>query len=225
MPAAKQFAVIGLGRFGSAVCRTLTGLGHEVLGIDSDPKFIRAAEDDDVVTHVIQADATNMHALREAGLRNFDVVVVAIGTNLEASVLVVLNLLELGLTTIVAKASHRRYGEVLARVGGGNIQVVFPEEQMGERVGHSLGGMGVMASIELDETYSIIEGAAPRGLVGKTLGEMQLRQRMGVSVIAILRAGKLNAAPCGTDRIEARDILAMLGPIDRITLLQQGQVP
>jgi trk system potassium uptake protein TrkA len=218
----KQFAVIGLGRFGRAVCRTLTGLGHEVLGIDEDPVYIRMAQDDDVVTHVIQADATNVHAVREAGLRNMDAVVVAIGEDLEASVLIILNLLELGLTSIIAKASHRRYGDVLERVGGGHVRVVYPEEQMGERVAHGLGGLGVMESIDLDPHTSIVEIAAPRALIGRTLAEAQARQRYGVTVIAILRGGVVNAAPCGPDRVEAGDILALVGSNERLTALQQA---
>lgn len=219
----KQFAVIGLGRFGAAVCRTLTGLGHEVLGMDADPELVRRAQDEDLVTHVIEADATNIHALREAGLQGMDTVVVAIGTDLEASVLIVLNLLELGLKQIVAKASHRRYGEVLARVGGGQVRVVYPEEQMGQSLANALGGLGVMASIDLDPVVSIVEVPAPPVLLGKTLGECQVRHRWGVGVIAIQRRGQLNVAPCGTDRVEAGDTLALIGPNERIQALREAR--
>lgn len=221
----KQFAVIGLGRFGTAVCRTLTGLGHEVLGLDADAELVRRAQDEEVVTHVIEADATNIHALREAGLTGMDTVVVAIGSNLEASVLIVLNLLELGTTQIVAKASHKRYGEVLARVGGGQVRVVYPEEQMGQTVAHGLGGLGVMASIDLDPLNSIVEVLAPAALVGYALAESRVRTRWGVSVIAIQRQDKLNAAPSGTDRIEPGDVLALIGPNERIAALRAGREP
>lgn len=222
MPARKQFAVIGLGRFGRAVCRTLTRFGHEVMGIEADAQLIRDAQDEDLVTHVVQADAVNINALAEAGLRNMDAAVVAIGTDLEASVLIVLNLLELGVPEIVAKASHRRYGEVIERVGGGKVRVVYPEEQMGERVAQGLGGHGVMASIDLDPHTSIVEVAAPRMLVGRTLAETRLRQLHGVTVIAILRGGTLNAAPCGPDRIEAGDVVALIGPVDRLADVQRA---
>lgn len=222
MPARKQFAVIGLGRFGRAVCRTLTSLGHEVMGIEAARDLIRAAQDEEFVTHVVEADATNIHALREAGVRNMDAVVVAIGTDLEASILIVLNLMELGVGEIIAKASHHRYGEVLQRVGGGHVRVVYPEEQMGERVAHGLGGLGVMEAIDLDPHTSIVEALAPRVLIGKTLAEARVRQSHGVTVIAIKRGGAVNAAPCGPDRIEAGDVIAMIGPNDRLTALQQG---
>lgn len=222
MAARKQFAVIGLGQFGRAVCRTLTSLGHEVMGIEEATELIRAAQDEELVTHVIEADATNIHALREAGLRNMDAAVVAIGTDLEASVLIVLNLIALGLKDIVAKASHRRYGQVIERVGGGRVRVVYPEEQMGERVAHGLGGQGVMDAIDLDPHTSIVEVAAPRSLVGRTLAEIRVRQACGVTVIAIRRGSGLNAAPSGSDRIEAGDVLALIGPNDRLTALQQA---
>lgn len=222
MATRKQFAVIGLGRFGRAVCGTLTRLGHEVMGIDEASDLTRAAQDDELVTHVVEADATNIHALREAGLRNMDAAVVAIGTDLEASVLIVLNLIELGLKDIVAKASHRRYGEVIARVGGGHVRVVYPEEQMGERVAHGLGGLGVMDAIDLDPHTSIIELSAPRALVGRTLAEAQVRQAFGVTVIAIRRGAAINTAPSGTDRVVAGDVLALIGPNERLTSLQMA---
>ena len=222
MPVRKQFAVIGLGRFGRAVCRTLLSLGHEVLGIESNRDLIRSVQDEEIATHVIEADATNLFALREAGLRNVDSVVIAIGTDLEASLLIALNLLELGQTSILAKASHRRYGMVLERVGGGQVRVVYPEEQMGERVAHSLGGLGVMESIDLDPHTSIVEVAAPRHLVGRTLAEANVRQNFGVTVIAILRAGIVNATPSGLDRVEPGDILALVGPNERLSALQQA---
>ncbi len=222
MPVRKQYAVIGLGRFGRSVCRTLTSLGHEVLGVEENPELIRAAQDEEIVTHVIQMDATNIHASREAGLRNVDAAVVAIGTDLEASVLIVLNLIELGVKEIVAKASHRRYGQVIERVGAGHVRVVYPEEQMGERVAHGLGGLGVMESIDLDPHTSIIEVPAPRTMLGRTLAEVQVRQNFGVTVIAILRGDKVNAAPAGADRIELGDVLALIGPNDRLTALQRA---
>ena len=222
MTSRKQFAVIGLGRFGRSVCRTLARLGHEVLGIEENDELLRAAQDEDIATHLIQADATNIHALREAGVQEVETVIVAIGTDLEASVLVVMNVLELGVKSVVAKAAYRRYGQVLERVGGDAIRVVYPEEQMGERVAHGLGGVGVMESIDLDPDTSIVEVPAPSALLGRSLAEAQVRQRYGVTVIAILRDGKVNSAPTGLDRVHRGDILALIGPNDKLLALQRA---
>lgn len=222
MPDRKQFVVIGLGRFGRAVARSLTALGHEVVGIEEDPELLREAHDQDIATHLVQADAANLHALREAGAADVDAAIVAIGTDLEASVLAIMNLLELGVKSIVAKAAYRRYGEVLERVGGPSVRVVYPEEQMGERVAHGLGGLGVLEEIDLDRDTSIVEVRAPRALVGRTLGELAVRQAYGVTILAILRDGTINAAPSGTDRIEKGDILAMIGPNAKLLALQQA---
>lgn len=217
----KQFAVIGLGRFGRSVCTTLHGLGHEVLGMDVSEDFTRSAQADHIATHIIQADSTDLHALDEVGMRNFDAVVVAIGTNMEASILTVLNLMDLHVTNIIAKASHDKHGKVLERIGGDYIRVVYPESQMGERVAHSIGGTGIIESIELDPHYSIIEIPAPQELVGKTLMEADLRARFGVTVIAIKGRDSVNVAPLSTDKIASGDIIAVIGSNDKLQALQR----
>lgn len=138
MTAARQYAVIGLGIFGSAVCEALHGLGHEVLAIDDDERLVRAAHEGGLATHAVVANALNVHALRELNIHQFDVVVVAIGTELDASILVVLNLLDLGVRRVVAKATTAMHARVLARVGGDAVQVVNPEQEMGRRIAHQL---------------------------------------------------------------------------------------
>lgn len=162
MPVArKQYAVIGLGRFGSSVCHTLKGLGHEVLGMDTSEDLTREAHAKGIATHIVRADSTDVHSLDEIGMRSFDTVVVAIGSHMEASILTVLNLLDLGVTNIIAKAGYDKHGEVLERIGGGAVRVVYPESQMGERVAHSIGGSGILESLELDPDNSIIEIQTP----------------------------------------------------------------
>lgn len=217
----KQFAVIGLGRFGQSVCRTLKGLGHEVLRIDSHEENVRAAHVEDLATEVVQADATDLHALEELGIQGFDTVVVAIGTDLESSVLIVLNLIDLGVKRIVAKASHLKYGKVLERVGGAAIQIVYPEVQMGERVARSLSGAEILESIELDPHFSIVERPVPPELVGLTLAEANVRTRYGVTVIAIKGADRLNIAPHGEDRLHAGDVLVLIGSNDKLENLRR----
>ena len=217
----KQFAVIGLGRFGSSVCQTLKGLGHEVLGMDSSEELTRDAHANAIATHIVRADSTDIHSLDEIGMRNFDTVVVAIGSHMEASILTVLNLLDLGVKNIIAKAGYDKHGKVLERIGGEAIRVVYPESQMGERVAHSIGGTGILEAIELDPDYSIIEIQTPASLVGKTLQEADLRARYGVTVIAILSRGKVNVAPMSDDRLNAGDVITIIGANDKLDAIQR----
>jgi trk system potassium uptake protein TrkA len=217
----KQFAVIGLGRFGSSVCQTLKGLGHEVLGMDSSEELTREAHANHIATHVVRGDSTDIHSLDEIGMRNFDTVVVAIGSDMEASILTVLNLQDLGVKNIIAKAGYNRHGKVLERIGGDTIRVVYPESQMGERVAHSIGGTGIVEQLELDPNYSIIEIPVPHHLIGKTLQEADLRARYGVTVIAILSKGSVNVAPLGDDRFNAGDIIAVIGANDKLDTLRR----
>jgi trk system potassium uptake protein TrkA len=216
----KQFAVIGLGRFGYAVCKTLHDLGHEVLGMDQDEEATRAAHGDEIATHVIRVDSTDIHALDEIGMRTFDAVFVAIGADLESSILTVLNLIDLGVTNLIAKASHDKHGKLLSRIGGDYIRVVYPETQMGERVAKAISGGGIFESIELDPNYSIIEITAPPDLIGKTLTDANLRARYGVTVIAIKGRDGVNIAPMGDDRIQAGDLIAVIGANERLLTLQ-----
>ena len=217
----KQFAVIGLGRFGSSVCRTLHGLGHEVMGIDSHEEATRRAHAEEIATHIIQADSTDLYALDEVGMRTFDTVVVAIGSDMESSILTTLNLLDLGVGQVIAKASHDKHGKVLERIGGETVRVVYPETQMGERVANSIGGTGIIESIELDPAYSIIEIPAPPELYGKTLHDADLRARFGVTVIAIKSRDSVNIAPLGSDVIRPGDIIAVIGANDRLQAMQR----
>ena len=216
----QQYAVLGLGRFGRSVCRTLYRQGHEVLGADVSQENVLSAHDEEIATHVVQADTTSLHALEELGVANFDAVVVAIGSDLEASILTVLNVLELGVRRIVTKASHERHGQVLERIGGKAVQVVYPESQMGERVANALSGADILETIELDPHTSIVEMGAPAELVGKSLRQADLRARFGVTVIAIKHGETLSVAPMGDEVVRPGDIITVLGPTDRIVELK-----
>lgn len=219
----KQFAVIGLGRFGRAVCRTLHTQGHEVLGIDASEDEVRSAHAEAIATHVMQADTTDRRAIEEADIGGVDAVVLAIGTDLEASVLTVLNLIEVGVKRIIAKAATENYGKVLQRVGGETLQVVYPEAMMGERVANVLSGAAILETIDLDPDYSIVEVPAPAKLVGKTLGEADIRGCYGVTVIAIKGRQGVNIAPWRDDRIQPGDVLAVVGHRDSLQALMHPE--
>lgn len=217
----KQFAVIGLGRFGQSVCRTLHEHGHDVLALDRSEELTRDVHAEGIATHVIQADSTEIQALQELDIHEYDTVVVAIGSDLEASVLTILNLLDLGVSNIVAKASYDRHGQVLNRVGGSAIHVVYPEKQMGERIANAISGADILETIELSPDYSISEIYPRPEWVGKSLAEVELRPRYGVTVIAIKSGGELKVSPPGAECIHAGDIVTVVGPTSRIDELRR----
>lgn len=204
---AKQFAVIGLGRFGSSVARTLYEMDFEVMGIDENEDRIN--EIIQYVTHAVVADSTDEMALKEIGIRNFDVVVVAIGADIQASILAVLILKEMGVKKIVAKAQNERHGQVLYKVGAD--RVVFPERDMGVRVAHNLISANVLDFIELAEDYSVAEVVVSRQMIGKTLRQLDVRAKFGVNVIAIKSGENFNIAPGPDEIIKEKDVLVVIG--------------
>ena len=180
-----EVLVIGLGRFGTALAETLVGLGHEVLGVDASAELVQDASDR--LTHVAQADATNPKALAQLGAGDFSVGVVAIGGDMEASILCTAALVDLGVPVIWAKAVSAAHGRILERVGAHHV--VFPEHDMGERVAHLVTGR-MMDYIELDPGFALVETAAPEEVWGKTLADAGIRQRYGVTVVCIKPSGK-----------------------------------
>jgi len=203
----KQFAIIGMGRFGSSVARTLYELDFEVMGIDENEERIN--ENIQYVTHAVVADTTDERALKELGIRNFDVVVVAIGVDIQASILTVLTLKELGVKKIVAKAQNERHGQVLYKVGAD--RVVFPERDMGVRVAHNLISANVLDFNELAEDYSVAEVMVSPRMVGKSLRQLNLRALYEVNVIAIKSGDKFNITPNPDDLIQVGDVLVVIG--------------
>ncbi|EJL47701.1 potassium transporter Trk [Brevibacillus agri] len=203
----KQFAIIGMGRFGSSVARTLYEMDYEVMGIDENEERIN--ENIQYVTHAVAADSTDERALKEIGIRNFDVVVVAIGVDIQASILTVLTLKELGVKKIVAKAQNERHGQVLYKVGAD--RVVFPERDMGVRVAHNLISANVLDFIELAEDYSVAEVVVSSKLVGQNLRQLDIRRKYEVNVIAIKSGDKFNIAPSPDEVIQYGDVLVVIG--------------
>jgi len=212
----RDFAVIGLGRFGASVARSLHSLGYDVLGVDMNEAKVAAATE--YTTKAVQCDATDENSLRSVGIRNFDAVVVAIG-DLQASILITLLLKEMGVRQVIAKASNDRHGKVLYKIGAD--RVVFPEREMGMRVAHNLASSNILDLIELSPEYSIVEVTAGGALVGKTLRQLDLRNRYGVNVIAVRRAKDINLMPRAEDKVEAGDVLVLVGANENLRALEE----
>ena len=213
----KQFAVIGMGRFGSSVAKSLYNLGYEVLAVDLSEQ--RTQEMAGMVTHAVQADSTDEEALRALGVRNFDVVVVAIGQDIQASILTSLILKEMGVPMLVVKAQNELHGKVLKKIGAD--KVVFPERDMGVRVAHNLISPNIIDLIELSDEYSIVEMAASRAIIGKNLRQLDVRAKYGCNVMAIKSGARMNIAPHAEDTISENDILVVVGRNENLHRMQR----
>lgn len=198
--------VIGLGRFGAAMAETLVELGHEVLAVDADQKIVQSYAGQ--LTHVVEADTTNEEALRQIGAEDFDCAVVAIGTDLEASILTTSVLVDLGVETIWAKADSFAHGRILERVGATNV--VFPEHEMGERVAHLVAGRA-LNYIEFEDGFALVETKPPREYVGKTLGDAGIRKAHGVTVVCVKRRGEDFSYATPETVLGADDLLIVAG--------------
>jgi len=213
----RQFAVIGLGRFGSSVARTLHEMGYQVLAIDSDEERVRNLIDHS--TRCVVADTTDENALRSLGIRNFDVVIVGIGGDIQASILATLLLKELGVAYVVVKAQNELHGKVLYKIGAD--KVVFPERDMGSRVAHNLVSSNILEYIQLSPDVSIIEIVSSEKFVGKELRQLDLRNRFGVNVIAIKRGGVISITPRADDRMEKDDVMVVIGDTEALKRLEK----
>lgn len=212
----KSFAVIGCGRFGSSVAKTLYELGNEVLAIDGNPDVVEAISG--YVTHAVEADVMDEAVMRELGLKNFDVVIVSIGTDLQASIMATLIVKELGVNQVVTKAQSELHGKVLKKIGAD--KVIYPERDMGVRVAHNLTSKSIIDYIELSPEYSILEIRAIQRWWGKTLSELRLRNKYGINVMAIKREDKVNISPGPNYIVESGDILVALGSTEEIAKIE-----
>lgn len=182
-PKNRHFAVIGLGRFGRAVCASLHKMGYEVLGTDIDEKLVTQALTQKIASHAIQLDSTEPESLKEAGIFEMDTVIVAIGNYLQESIITTLNVKEAGVEQVIAKASSEIHGKVLRRVGAD--RVVFPEYEAGCTLASSLTQPAFLERFELDTENSIVEVLVPEAFHNQTLSELDLRKQYGVNVLAI----------------------------------------
>ncbi|CAH0315282.1 Ktr system potassium uptake protein A [Peribacillus sp. Bi96] len=203
----RQYAVIGLGRFGTSVALRLHTAGQEVLGIDINEERVEDAELS--VTHAVIADTTEEETLKSIGIRNFDCVIVAIGNDMQSSILTTLLLKELGIKKVIAKALNKNHGQVLNKVGAD--WVIYPERDMGERVANQLLSPKMLNYIELSKEYNIEEIMIPASMTEKSLRELDLRAKYNISVIAIVSNGEIIISPSPDYVIHEGDMLLMIG--------------
>lgn len=213
----KQFIVVGLGRFGTTVAETLTQLGHDVLAIDKDEQLIQDISDK--VTHAVQMDATDEYALRTLGVRNFDVAIVTIGSNIQSSIMVTLLLREAGVKYIICKGQSELHKKVLEKIGAD--RVILPEKDMGIRVAHNLISSNLLDFIELSPDYSVMEIQAPAAWVGKSLKDLHVRATYGINIMAIKEGNEINIAPGADDIIKEDSVIVCIGSNETLETLEK----
>ena len=177
--------VIGLGRFGAATAGQLDRLDREVLAVDEDAALVQKWSER--VTHAVQADARNIDALRQIGAQDFSIAVVAVGSSIEASVLITANLVDLKVPQIWAKAISQSHGKILSRIGANHV--IYPEAEAGERVAHLVSGR-MIDFIEFDDDFALVKMYPPKPIRGVALGESHVRSKYGVTVVGVKSPGK-----------------------------------
>ena len=203
----KSCVVIGLGRFGSEVARELCRQGCQVLAMDVNQELVSQIAND--VTHAVVGDGQDKGVLRALGVREFDCGVIAIGDDLAASVLVTMNLKELGVAQIICKAHDETHRKVLEKLGAD--RVVIPEQEQGARLARSLSSRNVLDYIELSQEYGIIEIPVPGSWRDKSLKELNVRAALGLNILAIRRGGQINVSPGADFIFEQQDVVVVLG--------------
>jgi trk system potassium uptake protein TrkA len=203
----KEFAVIGLGRFGGSICRALSEEGLEVMAIDMDEDKVN--EFANVASHAVVGDTTDETVLKSLGIRNFDHVIVAIGDNIQASILTTLILKELGVKDITVKATNDYHEKVLSKIGADRI--VHPERDMGKRIAHKIISNNVLDYLELSDEHSIVEIVANERLHGNSIIDLDIRAQYGINIVAMKRNKDIIVSPQANEIIKKNDILIVIG--------------
>ncbi|AIY05996.1 Trk system potassium uptake protein TrkA [Planococcus halocryophilus Or1] len=203
----KEFVVIGLGRFGGSIVRELIEQDADVMAIDKDSE--RVDEFSSIATQAVVADTTDESVLKSLGIRNFEHVIVAIGENIQASILTTLMLKEIGVKKITVKAQNDYHAKVLSKIGAD--KVVHPERDMGIRIAHNILSNNVLDYLELSDEHSIMEIKANQKLAGYTLIGLDIRARYGINIVAIKRGDDIIVSPQADMEIEQEDILIIIG--------------
>lgn len=217
----KQFAVIGLGRFGSSITKALSREGYEVLAIDTNEDKVNQFAS--IATHAVIGDATEENTLKSLGIRNFDHVVVAIGDNIQSSILTTLMLVEQGVNHITVKAQNDYHEKVLLKIGA--HKVVHPERDMGIRIAHNIVSKNVLDYLELSDEYSIVELVAGKKVDGRSLVDLNLRAIYECNVMAIKREEDVNVSPAPDDVLYDGDIIIVIGADEDITRMEEDLFP
>lgn len=216
----REFAVIGLGRFGGSICEELSKEGMRVLAVDINEQRIN--EFKNIASHAVIADSTDEHALKALGIKNMDHVIVAIGDNIQASILTTVILSELGLNRITVKAQNDYHEKILNKIGAD--VVVHPERDMGRRLAHSLMSNNILDYLELSEEHSMVEVKAGRKMIGKNLIELNVRAQYGCNVVAIRRKNDMIISPEPKLTIKSEDILVILGADEDISRFERDLI-
>ncbi|MFD1361501.1 potassium channel family protein [Lentibacillus salinarum] len=203
----RDYAVIGLGRFGGSICKELSQEGMQVLAIDADQDKIN--EFKNIASYAVIADSTDEATLKELGIKNIDHVIVAIGDNIQASILTTVVLTDLGIKKITVKAQNDYHEKILNRIGAN--QVVHPERDMGKRIAHNIISNNILDYLELSDDYSIVEVKAGKKMHGKTLVELDIRANYGCNVVAIKRDKDINVSPAADELLKEDDVLIVIG--------------
>lgn len=213
----KSFVVFGLGRFGSAVAKTLTELGHEVLAIDENFDRVQALADK--VTTSIQTDMMDDLATENIGLKNFDGAVIAIGGNFEAAIMATIAAKNAGIPLILAKANSEKHGQILLKVGADEI--VYPERDMGSRVAHSIVSKNLIDYIQISKELSIAEVKTPNEWIGKTIEELSIRNNYNITILGIETDNELETNPSSDKKLKVDDILVIVGKDKDIKMVEK----
>ena len=213
----KSFLVIGLGRFGTALAAELCTQGNEVLGVDSRPERVQAVAD--LVTRSAAGDARDPEVLRALGARNFDCAVVAMSEDIGDSALITLNLKDMGVPRVVAKANSAVHRKVLEKIGAD--LVVFPEQEMALRLAHNLDNGDILNFIDLSDEYSMVERRLPVAWIGKSIVDLDIRAKYHLTIIAVRRDGDMNISPGRDFHFEAGDTMVVLGGNDAIRRMER----
>ena len=203
----KTIAVIGLGRFGTTIAKLLASMNHEVLGVDIDPEVVQKISP--YITHAIVADTTDEEAIKALALSQFDLVIVAIGDNVQANLMTSMLLKEMHIPKIVAKAENTLQGKMLSKIGVD--QVIYPEFDMAQRLAQSLTREHVMDYLQLSKSISLIEVDMPAFLVGTCLKDSNLREKYNLNAVGIRRGEELEVPPNPTTILSASDKLLVIG--------------
>lgn len=203
----REFAVIGLGRFGGSICEELSLEGMDVVAIDINEDKVN--EYKDIASHAVIADSTNEAVLKDLGIKNIDHVIVAIGDNIQASILTTVILTDLGIEKITVKAQNDYHEKILNKIGADHV--VHPERDMGRRLAHSLISSNILDYLELSDDHSMVEVKVGQHMVGKTLIELDIRANYDCNVVAIKQGNEMNVTPSANDKLKPEDVLVVIG--------------